>query len=191
MHLISTLGWANQLAFQGKLDIRNPRIEQLRYKVKNPVAKKLKTMDSFSQPFAGCEPQRPFKRLCGFCVDYVNYRFIPDMSIYNDLYIKCHFTKPEALEADPPHGPKMTWSHGRCRRRSSCSECEQCDGMGVIRPLTRDSSWAVVQLGRAAGGSSLGCGCCGYPKFFLGKLHMRLKQKSLEGREFRDKWYVD
>ena len=54
LHLISTLGWANHLAFQGKLDIRNPRIEQLRYKVKNPVAKKLKTMDSFSQPFAGC-----------------------------------------------------------------------------------------------------------------------------------------
>lgn len=101
------------------------------------------------------------------------------------------FHKTRALEADPPHGPKMTWSHGRCRRRSSCSECEQCDGMGVIRPLTRDSCWAVFQLGRAAGGSSLGCGCCGYPKFFLGKLHMRLKQKSLEGREFRDKWYVD
>ena len=97
------------------------------------------------------------------------------------------FHKTRALEADPPHGPKMTWSHGRCRRRSSCSECEQCDGMGVIRPLTRDSCWAVFQLGRAAGGSSLGCGCCGYPKFFLGKLHMRLKQKSLEGREFRDK----
>lgn len=150
LHLISTLGWANHLAFQGKLDIRNPRIEQLRYKVKNPVAKKLKTMDSFSQPFAGCEPQRPFKRLCGFCVDYVSLSLYSGyVDIYNDLYIKCHFTKPEALEADPPHGPKMTWQW----------QMPQAFLVQRVRAMRWNGSYSPIDSWQLLGRVSAGPGC--------------------------------
>ena len=126
-----------------------------------------------------------------FCVDYVNYRFILDMSIYNDLYIKCHFTKPEHWRPTLPMVP-MTWQW----------QMPQAFLVQRVRAMRWNGSYSPIDSWQLLGRVSAGPGCwrvlvrlwlwlLWIPEVLLGKLHMRLKQKSLEGREFRDKWYVD
>lgn len=84
--------------------------------------------------------------LCGLCKLSLYSGYV---DIYNDLYIKCHFTKPEALEADPPHGPKMTWQW----------QMPQAFLVQRVRAMRWNGSYSPIDSWQLLGRVSAGPGC--------------------------------